>query len=67
LGLGAIEPVDPASRGAADISFVAPLVDALAGLGPVGSGSHSTREELDLESLRIASQRAAILLYRLTR
>jgi glutamate carboxypeptidase len=67
LGLGAIEPVDPASRGAADISFVAPLVDALAGLGPVGSGSHSTREEVDLESLRISSQRAAILLYRLTR
>ena len=67
LGLGAIEPVDPGSRGAADISFVAPLVDALAGLGPVGTGSHSIREDLDLESLRIATQRAAVLLYRLTR
>jgi len=67
LGLGAIEPVDPASRGAADISFVSPLVDALAGLGPVGSGSHSTREEVDLESLRISTQRTAVLLYRLTR
>jgi glutamate carboxypeptidase len=67
LGLGAIEPVDPASRGAADISFVAPLLDALAGLGPVGSGSHSTREDVDLDSLRISSQRAAVLLYRLTR
>lgn len=67
LGLGAVEPVDPGSRGAADISFVAPLVDALAGIGPVGTGSHSEREDLDLDSLRIAAQRAGVLLYRLTR
>jgi glutamate carboxypeptidase len=67
LGFGAIEPVDPGIRGAADISFVAPLVDALAGLGPVGSGSHSVNEDLDLSLLPVFTSRAAVLIYRLTR
>jgi glutamate carboxypeptidase len=67
LGLGAIIPLDPAERGAGDISFVAPFIDCLSGLGPVGGGSHSVAEDLDLKSLRVALQRTAILLYRLTR
>jgi glutamate carboxypeptidase len=67
LGLGAIIPLDPAERGAGDISFVAPYIDSLSGLGPVGGGSHSVEEDLDLKSLGVALQRTAILLYRLTR
>ena len=67
LGLGAILPIDPGSRGAADISFVAPIVDSLAGLGPVGAGSHSVNEDLDLATISIATQRAAVFIYRLTR
>ena len=67
LGLGAITPIDPGSRGAADISFVAPIIDSLAGLGPVGSGSHSAKEDLDLATISIATLRAAIFIHRLTR
>lgn len=64
---GAMPALDPARRGAADISFVAPWVDGLAGVGPYGAGSHSPEERLDLESLPLAVKRAAILIYRLTR
>ena len=67
LGLGALTPIDPGSRGAADISFVAPIIDSLAGLGPVGAGSHSVKEDLDLATIPIATQRAAVFIYRLTR
>jgi glutamate carboxypeptidase len=67
LGHGPITPLDPSRRGAADISFVADRVDALAGLGPVGNGAHSVEEELDLRTLTVAAERAAILIYRLTR
>lgn len=64
---GAMPALDPARRGAADISFVAPWVDGLAGVGPYGAGSHSPEERLDLESLPLAVKRAAILICRLTR
>ena len=68
LGYGAITPLDPSRRGAADISFVAPYVDAaLAGMGPDGHASHSSEEWLDLSSFPITSTRAAIFIYRLTR
>ena len=67
LGLGALTPIDPGSRGAADISFVAPIIDSLAGLGPVGAGSHSVKEDLDLATIPIVTQRAAVFIYRLTR
>ncbi len=67
LGLGTVEPVEPARRGAADVSFVAPFVDALDGLGPVGSGGHTTEETIDLRSLPVVTKRAAVLIYRLTR
>jgi glutamate carboxypeptidase len=67
LGYGPITPLDPAARGAADISFVAPHIDALSGLGPHGSGAHSVEDRLHLPSLAIATQRAALLIYRLTR
>jgi glutamate carboxypeptidase len=68
LGYGKLEPLDPGKRGAADISFVAPHVDAsLAGMGPDGFGEHSEKEGLDLTSLPKTTTRAAILIYRLTR
>lgn len=67
LGMGPVRPFDPGRRGAADISFVAQYVDGLDGLGPLGSGSHTVRERVDLESLHSATRRAAVLIYRLTR
>jgi glutamate carboxypeptidase len=68
LGYGQLEPLDPGKRGAADISFVAPHVDAsLAGMGPDGFGEHSEKEGLDLTSFPKTTTRAAILIYRLTR
>ena len=68
LGYGQLEPLDPGKRGAADISFVAPHVDAsLAGMGPDGFGEHSEKEGLDLTSFPKTTARAAILIYRLTR
>ncbi|MFW6079554.1 MAG: M20/M25/M40 family metallo-hydrolase, partial [Gemmatimonadota bacterium] len=68
LGYGAVEPFDPGRRGAADVSFVASYVDAaIDGLGPLGSGSHSVEETVELNSLPVAAKRAAVLIYRLTR
>jgi glutamate carboxypeptidase len=67
LDLGEITPLDPGARGAADISFVASIVDALSGLGPVGKGAHSPEEELDVRTVEVAAARAAVLMYRLTR
>ncbi len=68
LGYGPVVGNDPALRGAADISFAAPHVAAsMDGLGPMGEGDHTPEELLDLASLREATERAAILIYRLTR
>jgi glutamate carboxypeptidase len=67
LGLGTIEAFDPGGRGAADVSFVAALVDGMDGLGVEGKGAHTVREEINLPSLSRATQRAAVLIYRLTR
>lgn len=67
LGRGAMPIVDPARRGAADISFVAPYSDSLAGLGAVGKGGHTPNESLDLTSMPVAIKRAALLLYRLAK
>jgi len=65
LGRGAMPALDPARRGAADISFVAPYTDGLAGLGALGTGGHTPNESLDLTSIPLAIKRAAILIYRL--
>jgi glutamate carboxypeptidase len=68
LGQGSVEAVDPAERGAADIQFVADVVPAvLDGLGVVGDGGHTVDEKVDLGSLPFMAQRAAVLIYRLTR
>lgn len=65
LGYGPVDAYDPVSRGAADISFVAPDVDGIDGLGAWGEGAHSPQESLSLTSLVPAAQRAAVLLHRL--
>ena len=65
LGRGPMPALDPSRRGAADVSFVAPYTDALAGMGALGKGAHSPNESLDLTSMPLAIKRAAILIYRL--
>jgi glutamate carboxypeptidase len=67
LGRKEMPALDPGRRGAADISFVAPYTDGLAGMGAYGDGAHTPDEQLDLASLPIAIKRAAILVYRLSR
>ena len=67
LGREAMQPYPPSRRGAADISFVAPHVDGLAGMGPAGSGSHAEGETIDLRSIVRQAQRSAILMSRLAR
>jgi glutamate carboxypeptidase len=64
LGRGSMPALDPAKRGAADISFVAPYSDSLAGLGADGAGGHTPNESLQLVSVPLAIKRAAILIYR---
>ena len=59
LGGDPLPALDPSRRGAADISFVAPYTDALAGLGAHGESNHSPDERLDLDSLPTAIKRAA--------
>ena len=67
LGFGPIEAVDPGRRGAADVSFVSDYTAALDGLGVLGYGGHSIEERVDLSSISLATKRAALLIYRLTR
>ncbi len=66
LGRDLMPALDPLRRGAADISFVAPHTDALAGLGGIGGGGHTPDEFVQLSSLPLAIKRAAILIYRLS-
>src|SRR3989441_3686027 len=65
LGYGAVAALDPGRRGAGDISFVAPLIDGLDGLGALGGGTHAPGERVDLRTLGMQTERAALLLYRL--
>lgn len=65
LGRGPMKIWDPLRRGAADIAFVAPYTDALAGLGALGEGGHTPHESLELDSMSLAIKRAALLIHRL--
>lgn len=67
LGYGAVEALDPGRRGAGDISFVAPYIDGLDGLGALGAGAHSPEEQVNLAALPMQTERAALLIYRLSR
>jgi glutamate carboxypeptidase len=66
LGSGPVEAQDPGTRGAGDISYIAAQPDALDGLGTLGGGDHSPDEYMNLKAMPVLTQRAAILIYRLT-
>ena len=67
LGREPMQILDPLKRGAADISFVAPYSDSLAGLGGIGKGGHTPNEWVDLTTMALTIKRTAILIYRLSR
>lgn len=66
LGYGEVKAYDPGKRGAADISFIAQYVDGLDGLGVMGSGAHSPVETIDLSTFIPLTERAALLINRLS-
>jgi glutamate carboxypeptidase len=65
LGLEEMGELDPLSRGAGDISFVAADVDGLVGLGASGGNSHADGEYIELDSIPRQAKRAALLMHRL--
>lgn len=66
LGQGPVKAYDPGARGAADISFIAAYVDGMDGLGVMGSGAHGLDETINLRTFPLLTQRAALLIHRLT-
>ncbi len=67
LGYGAVKLLPAKERGAGDVSFVAPLIPSLDGLGPRGKGSHTPTEYAETDSFPELVKRTAVLIYRLTR
>ena len=67
LGFGPVVAGDPGARGAGDVSYVAPYLDCLDGLGAPGQGDHAAGETVDLKELPKLVARAALMIYRLTR
>ncbi|HEY1230886.1 MAG TPA: M20/M25/M40 family metallo-hydrolase, partial [Ramlibacter sp.] len=65
-GLGRIDILDPALRGAGDVQFIAPYTVGIDGLGAQGTGSHTDNEDLEIASIERGAVRAALLIYRLT-
>ncbi len=65
LKQGGVKAYDPGKRGAADTSFVAEYVDCLDGLGSMGSGAHTPKETVNLNTIETLTKRTAILIYRL--
>jgi glutamate carboxypeptidase len=65
LGYGAVAALDAGRRGAGDISFVAPVMDGLDGLGALGGGAHTPDERVNLDALPMQTERAALLILRL--
>lgn len=65
LGYPPVATSAPESRGAGDISFVAPILPGIDGLGVAGSGAHSPSELVNLPSLRLSAERAAVFMSRL--
>jgi len=67
LGYGEVVAVDPRRAGAADISFAATHVKmSLDGLGLMGTGGHTKDEVADISSLEKNTNKAALLIYRLS-
>jgi glutamate carboxypeptidase len=68
LGAGPIVAQDPGERGAGDISFVCTgRLACLDGLGAMGENDHAPGEYMETPSMPMLTQRAALLIYRLTR
>jgi glutamate carboxypeptidase len=67
IGIGKTIGGDPGSRGAGDISYIAKYVDCIDGLGSSGKGAHAVGETINLKEFPYLIQRAAVLIYRLTR
>lgn len=67
LGKGPSFAGDPGSRGAGDISYIAAYLDCVDGLGASGKGAHAPGETINLKDLTFLTQRAALLIHRLTR
>jgi glutamate carboxypeptidase len=67
MGIGETVAGDPGARGAGDISDIAQYLDCLDGLGASGTGAHKAGETINLKEYPLLIQRAAILMYRLTR
>ena len=67
MGIGETVAGDPGARGAGDISDIAQYMDCLDGLGASGSGAHKAGETINLKEYPLLIQRAAVLMYRLSR
>ncbi len=67
LGFPQQQESDPSTRGAGDISFVAPFVDSLEGLGAIGSGDHAVGERNEIGRQPMQAKRAAALIHKLTK
>jgi glutamate carboxypeptidase len=67
LGMDNMEPFDPTHRGAGDLSFVAPYVASISGLGAYGRGAHAPGETVNLARQVEQTRRVALFIYQLTR
>src|ERR1043166_8510235 len=65
LGYPAVKALDATRRGAGDLSFVAPYIPGIDGLGALGGGAPSPDEFVQLPSLEMQTARAALLMARL--
>ena len=66
LGMDVMEPLDPSRRGAGDLSFVAPYVASISGLGSYGAGAHAPGESVNLKRQVEQTRRVALYLDSLT-
>jgi glutamate carboxypeptidase len=66
LGMDIMEPLDPSRRGAGDLSFVAPYVASISGLGAYGAGAHAPGESVNMKRQPEQTRRVALYLYELT-
>jgi len=67
LGYGEVSAVPPIRAGAADISFTTGYVKmAMDGLGLSGGNDHTINEFGEMNRLPLLTQRAAVLIYRIT-
>jgi glutamate carboxypeptidase len=67
LNFESLEALPPGRRGAGDVSFAAPYLDALSGLGALGRNAHVAGETIELARQPVQMKRTAVLIYRLTR